>query len=515
MNAQQHPGSDKGKGLVMTRFTTTLVALIAAVGTLMLVPVTGASANSTQHGLAAHQAGEIAPTTSARAGPRTWHVLVGGQSQDKAIQADGYYPHVITIDAGDTVVWTLNTKEIHTVSFAGTCEQASCIPPSCLKVMIDLSPCGPHSYNGVSAVDSSGRMVPTEYNWDPSIPHSGTKFSLRFTRPGANIYFDLSVSGMRGVVIVHPAGTPYPFTQAQYSAQARRQLRSDLAAGARAAGTARPLTASAGPGQARTYHVALGASPPEKTRTVLRPGTDSATHGEAVLNEPGTGTSPNPAIAIKVRLAGLAPGSVHAIQILPGACGAPAATTGLQFSQLFNPPAFTLNSVTAGPGGTATSTTVITQPPNPAGGPALLRIPSAGWFINVAAGPAPDNDATSAACGNIVFHSASVMTDVPRNIDIHVGDTIVWTDNTSNEAHGVTFLAGQPLPQLPEWYMSTPTGNGIQYDGSTFFNSGLLYMADAGRGHTLTLTFTKTGTFPYVDVGDFLLGMQGSVTVGP
>lgn len=107
------------------------------------------------------------------------------------------------------------------------------------------------------------------------------------------------------------------------------------------------------------------------------------------------------------------------------------------------------------------------------------------------------------------------MTDIPQKIHIHVGDTIVWTDNTSNEPHGVTFLAGQPLPQLPQWYMSTPTGNGIRYDGSTFFNSGLLYPADAGRGHSLTLTFTKTGTFPYVDVGDFLLGMQGTVTVTP
>src|SRR5215472_7384875 len=99
-------------------------------------------------------------------------------------------------------------------------------------------------------------MVSPVYNWDPSFPRSGTTFSLTFTRPGANIYYDQSVSGMRGVVIVHPAETPYPFTQAQYSAQAQQQLRSDLAAGARAASTARPLTASAGPSGTHTYHVA-------------------------------------------------------------------------------------------------------------------------------------------------------------------------------------------------------------------------------------------------------------------
>ena len=100
----------------------------------------------------------------------------------------------------------------------------------------------------------------------------------------------------------------------------------------------------------------------------------------------------------------------------------------------------------------------------------------------------------------------------PQNVHIHVGDTVVWTDDTS-EAHGVTFLAGQPLPQIPDWYWSSPTGNGGRYDGSTYFNSGLLYAADAGRHHTLTLTFTKAGTFPYVDVGDSVLGMQGNVIV--
>jgi plastocyanin len=480
----------------MTRFTTALVALIALLGTLALVPVTAASAGTP-------------------GGPRTWHVLVGGQSQDQAVQAEGYYPHVITIDAGDTVVWTLNSPELHGVTFAGTCEHLSCVPPCFFAVNIDFSPCGPHNYNGVTFVDQSGRMVSPVYNWDPSFPRSGTTFSLRFTRPGANVYFDPSVPGMRGVVIVHPAGTPYPFTQAQYSQQARQQLRADLVAGARARGDAQPVTTSPGPGGTRTVHVAPGASPPEKARVFLGAAAGSAAHGTAVLNEPGAGTSPNPGIAIKVRLAGLAPGSVHAVQVLPGVCGAPAATTGAFFSQLFNPPKFTLNNLTAGPGGTAASTTVITQPPNSIGGPALLRIPSSGWFINVAASPTPDNDATSTACGNVVFHSAAVMRYFPQNIHIHVGDTVVWTNDTSNEAHAVVFLAGQPLPQLPEWFLSNPTGNGISYDGSTFFNSGQFYPADAGRGHSLTLTFTKTGTFPYVDVADFFMEMQGSVIVTP
>ena len=155
----------------MTRFTTTLLALMASLGALMLVPATAASARSTQPGLAAHRLSGIAQGTPAPTGPRTWHVLVGGQSEDQAVQAEGYYPHVITIDAGDTVVWTLNSVELHGVSFAGTCERTSCIPPSCLTINPDISPCGPHNYNGVTALDQSGRMVSPVYNWDPSFPH--------------------------------------------------------------------------------------------------------------------------------------------------------------------------------------------------------------------------------------------------------------------------------------------------------------------------------------------------------
>ena len=484
-----------------TRFTTALVALLTVLCALALVPVTAASAGTP-------------------GGPRTWHVLVGGQSADQAVQAEGYYPHVITIDAGDTVVWTLNTKEVHAVAFTGTCEDVSCIPPCVAS--IDISPCGPSSFDGVTALDQAGRMVSPVYNWDNSFAHGTTTYSLTFTRPGVNVYWDLSVAGMRGVVIVHPAGTPYPFTQAQYSAQAQQQLQADLAAGAQARGDAQPVTASAGPGGTATYHVALGANPLETARLQIAPAAGSAARGSALLDGSGIGTSPDPSITVTVKLSGLAPGSVHAAQILPGVCGeAPAPATGIIASQIFAPPAYTLNNLTAGPDGTATSTTVITAPPSNSA-PALLAIPSSGWFINVAAGPAADNAATSAACGNVVYHSAAVMRYLPQDLRIRVGDTVVWTDDTSNQTDGVTFLAGQPLPQVPDWVFSSPTGSGVSYDGSSYFNSGPLYRADAASGsapgsrpHSLTLTFTKPGTFPYVGVPAFFMGMKGSVIVTP
>ena len=136
------------------------------------------------------------------------------------------------------------------------------------------------------------------------------------------------------------------------------------------------MTSSAAPGGARTCHVALGTNPPKTARLQLGQAAGSAARGSALLDGSGIGSSPDPSISVTVKLSGLAPGSVDAAQILLGVCGAaPAPTTGFIPSQLFVPPAYTLNNLTAGPDGTATSTTVLTEPPNP-NGPAQVAIPA-------------------------------------------------------------------------------------------------------------------------------------------
>src|SRR2546429_7000729 len=407
----------------MSRFRSAVLALITASGALAALPVPPASAS----GLASSQ-------------PRTWHVLVGGHSHDQAIQAEGYYPKVITIDAGDTVVWTLNTEEIHSVTFMGTCGDLSCFPPCVFEVNIDISPCGSTSYDGVSGLASSGRMVPAAYNWNNAYPHGDTTYSLTFTNSGANVYFDLSISGMRGVVVVNPAGTPYPFTQAQYAAKAGDQIQSDLDAGTRVRENFRPMATSTNPDGTQTHHVALGASPPETARVHLDSMGTSTAKGTALLQGSGVGPSPNPTIAVKISLSGLRPGSVHAVQILLGVCGAVAPTTGLLFSVIFNPATFTLNNLTAGPDGRAAGTAIISQPPN-FNGPGQLRIPAAGWFVNVAAGPTADDGATSAACGNVVFHNAAVLRYFPPSVPGPAGDTSVLAAAPHSEIQARTMLS--------------------------------------------------------------------------
>ena len=107
------------------------------------------------------------------------------------------------------------------------------------------------------------------------------------------------------------------------------------------------------------------------------------------------------------------------------------------------------------------------------------------------------------------------MRYLPRNVAVGVGDTVEWEDDTINEIHGVTFLAGQALPLIPDWFLSGPSGDPTSYDGSTFLNSGPLYAADAGRDHGFAVRFTKAGNFPYVDVAGAFLGMQGTIVVTP
>ena len=72
------------------------------------------------------------PALAAQTGPTTWTVLVGGEAQISqqpegpagAWQFMRFYPETITINAGDTVVWKLNSAEFHTVTFPVPGEQA-------------------------------------------------------------------------------------------------------------------------------------------------------------------------------------------------------------------------------------------------------------------------------------------------------------------------------------------------------------------------------------------------------
>jgi plastocyanin len=147
--------------------------------------------------------------------PQTWHEIVGVQSSDHAIQGMVFLPGDLWIDAGDTVIWTTRSGEPHTVSFLPPGQRpAPLADPSDSASLLEQG--GTH-YDGRSRY-SSGTMATSLY------PDGGAlTYQLTFDRVGDFTYYCLVHPMMRARIHVRPAGTPYPYSQAQYDQQARRQ----------------------------------------------------------------------------------------------------------------------------------------------------------------------------------------------------------------------------------------------------------------------------------------------------
>jgi hypothetical protein len=58
-----------------------------------------------------------APATPQPTPGKTWFATVGAQSNDKGRQALAFLPNEIWIQAGDSITWTFDVDEVHTVTF--------------------------------------------------------------------------------------------------------------------------------------------------------------------------------------------------------------------------------------------------------------------------------------------------------------------------------------------------------------------------------------------------------------
>ncbi|KAE8763056.1 cupredoxin domain-containing protein [Georgenia thermotolerans] len=149
---------------------------------------------------------------------RTWHVAVGQESRDKAVQGMAFLPGEVWINVGDTVSWRARSAEIHTVTF---------LPPG--QRLPEFNPVdhrqirrqGGQTHDGRTYLNSG--IMSTMPKTGLDAPSVGT-YQLRFTRTGDFVYYCL-VHGraMKGTVHVRPAGTAYPHSQAYYDAQARHE----------------------------------------------------------------------------------------------------------------------------------------------------------------------------------------------------------------------------------------------------------------------------------------------------
>ncbi len=153
--------------------------------------------------------GSVRPSSP---GIQTWQVSAGGSAQAEAVEAFDFYPNAITINEGDTITWTDTTHEPHTVSIPPAGQTP---PPGAPQ-----PPVGSTIFDG-SAYISSGFMQP------------GVPYSVKFTKAGTYTYYCLiHQPEMVGTIVVQPAGSALPESQAQYTTAGAADLTVDVNAAA-------------------------------------------------------------------------------------------------------------------------------------------------------------------------------------------------------------------------------------------------------------------------------------------
>lgn len=193
-------------------------------------------------------------------GRTTWRVIAGGYTEGQALQTQKFLPTSITINEGDSVTWALGGNA-HTIFFPADEKPPEMLVPGKAKGETDWNPriyfASGKSYNG-SGPFSAGVI-------EPDFRLSST---VTFTKAGTYSYFCMFHSGMAGRVVVQPAGSKYPKTQAQYNQIGAQEARESFAA-AKAQRNATRAVATKNPDGKTTYTLSLVGSMPKKF-TVLR-----------------------------------------------------------------------------------------------------------------------------------------------------------------------------------------------------------------------------------------------------
>lgn len=146
----------------------------------------------------------IPPTISAQ---QNWHAKVGAETPSMGRQALAFLPNELWIHAGDSVTWTFNSDEIHTVTFLVPGTPFPGFPLPCPP---------PASFDGSSCVSEG-----------PSVKGS-PDFTVTFPKAGNYKVQCLVHNTMNGVVHVLDASVALPHNQAFYDREAADQIRALL-----------------------------------------------------------------------------------------------------------------------------------------------------------------------------------------------------------------------------------------------------------------------------------------------
>jgi plastocyanin len=150
-------------------------------------------------------------------GQSAWHAYVGAQSQDLGHQALAFLPNELWIHEGDSVTWSFEVDEIHTVTFLKPAQPRTPFPFGCSFGPLPVFATSPATFDGSTCV-STPPLV------------KGQSFTVTFPSPGNYKLVCLVHADMTGVVHVLPVSTPLPHEQDYYDDQAadmRRALLTD------------------------------------------------------------------------------------------------------------------------------------------------------------------------------------------------------------------------------------------------------------------------------------------------
>jgi len=139
---------------------------------------------------------------------QNWSATVGAETPDMGRQALAFLPNELWIHAGDSVTWTFNSDEIHTVSFLVVGQIFPPFPVGCPGFSF-----GAASFNGSTCV-TTPPMVKGQPNFTVSFPAAGN-YKIQC----------LVHTTMNGQIHVLDPASPLPHDQAFYDAEAAREIR--------------------------------------------------------------------------------------------------------------------------------------------------------------------------------------------------------------------------------------------------------------------------------------------------
>ena len=168
---------------------------------------------------------------SGPSGPVSFHVDVGYEDLAQALEAEAFFPKTLTVDVGDSVVFTMRSHEFHTITFNAPQPAPDPMMPQPDQsvaanpvVFFSSPPSMPGDPKAPVALNAS--FDGTGYVNSGALQKIGDSFTVTFTAPGTyEALCLLHPQAMKATIIVQAAGTARPMTDSDYRTASAVQVK--------------------------------------------------------------------------------------------------------------------------------------------------------------------------------------------------------------------------------------------------------------------------------------------------